>query len=473
MKAGLRFTSLASIAVVVVSVSLCLCADTTPALEAGFGEEDLTPKVGPKEKPVYLAGFGKGRQATGVADPLMARAVVLSDGKKKIAMVSVDLVGLFLASTERVRKALKGFDHVVVSSTHNHEGPDTMGLWGSGPLVSGVDPDYLAAVERKIVQAVESADRARRAVTAEVGTVKAPELLHDSRKPIVKHDELVVLRFRDAKGKNAGLVVQWNCHPETLDSKNTLISADYVGYTVKHLTKKHTCPVVYLTGTVGGLMTSLRVEVRSAKGELLKDGTFEKTARYGELLGEAADRALSAAKPLSLTPIAVRTREVYLPLDNKLYLLARQLGVLDREAYRWKGDVYSADKVKEVEAKVRHAVRTEVGYMQLGGLSVACVPGEIYPELVLSKVVEKADPGADFPDAPVEPGLYAQMPGPHRMIIGLANDEVGYILPKRQWDEKPPFTYGAKRGPYGEVNSLGPDTGPLLCKAFAELVRGK
>ena len=25
------------------------------------------------------------------------------------------------------------------------------------------------------------------------------------------------------------------------------------------------------------------------------------------------------------------------------------------------------------------------------------------------------------------------------MIIGLANDELGYIIPKRQWDEKPPF----------------------------------
>ena len=59
------------------------------------------------------------------------------------------------------------------------------------------------------------------------------------------------------------------------------------------------------------------------------------------------------------------------------------------------------------------------------------------------------------------------------MIIGLANDEVGYILPKRQWDEKPPFTYGRKTAPYGEVNSLGPDTGPTLCDAFRKMVREK
>lgn len=102
---------------------------------------------------------------------------------------------------------------------------------------------------------------------------------------------------------------------------------------------------------------------------------------------------------------------------------------------------------------------------------MAIIPGEIYPELVLSKVQDPADPGADFPDAPIEPGIYAQLKGPHRMIIGLGNDEIGYIIPKRQWDEKPPYCYGRKKAQYGEINSLGPDTAPILCKAFQELVK--
>ena len=29
--------------------------------------------------------------------------------------------------------------------------------------------------------------------------------------------------------------------------------------------------------------------------------------------------------------------------------------------------------------------------------------------------------------------------------------ELGYILPKRQWDEKPPFCYGRKSAQYGEA----------------------
>ena len=85
----------------------------------------------------------------------------------------------------------------------------------------------------------------------------------------------------------------------------------------------------------------------------------------------------------------------------------------------------------------------------------------------------KPCPGYGHRIAPVEPAIYKQLQGPHRMIIGLANDELGYIIPKRQWDEKPPYTYGYKSAPYGEVNSLGPDTAPLLCEAFRKLAAEK
>jgi hypothetical protein len=458
-----------------LALALSDAANAGPAvLEVGFGEADVTPKVDRKDRPVYLAGFGHNRKATGVNDPLLARAVVLAHGKERIALVSVDLVGLFHASVERARKLLPGFTYVLVSSTHNHEGPDTLGLWGPTYLQSGVDPDYLALVEKRIAEAVKQADRGRKPVKVSLGTLTAPELLRDSRLPIVKHDELVVLQFTDAKsGSNAGLVVQWNCHPETLSSKNTLISADYVGYTVDFLRKKQRCPVVYLTGTVGGLMTSLGVEVKNEKGEQLPDGTFEKTKRYGELLGQAAEKALGKSKALTLTPFTVRSRPVYLPMDNVAFLAGKTAGVLDRDAYLWKEGMDRAEPVKKVNVDRRHAIRTEVAYLRLGELDVACIPGEIYPELVLDRVVDPAEPGADFPTAPIEPAIYKQMKGPYRMLVGLANDEVGYIIPKRQWDAKPPYCYKRKSPQYGEINSLGPDTAPLLCRAFKELVAGK
>ncbi len=446
-------------------------AGPTDELQVGFAETDITPRV--KEKTVFMAGFGHNRKATGVHDPLKARAVVFKHGEEKIALVSVDLVGFFHPQVESVRQRLPGFRYVLVSSTHNHEGPDTLGLWGTSPFKSGVDAEYMAEIEKQIVAAVKEADAGCKAVRARIGSVRAPELLHDGREPYVKHEELVTLEFRNKDENPAGLVVQWNCHPETLGDKNTLISADYVGATVKALREKHRCPVVYLTGTVGGLMTSLNVEIKSAAGNVLNDGTFEKTERYGELLADVVERALKSAQQVSLTPFQVRRSFIFLPLENKLFLLARQLGVIQREAFLWSGDLYQAEPAKEVKADKPLCMRTEVAWLRLGDLDIAAIPGEIYPELVLDKVQNPTDPGADYPDAAIEPAIYKQLRGPHRMLIGLAGDEIGYIIPKRQWDEKAPFCYGRKSAQYGEVNSLGPNTAPLLCQAFQELVKGK
>lgn len=442
------------------------------AVRVGFGEADITPMPG--EKPVYMAGFGQNRKATGIHDPLMARAVVLGHGERKVALVSIDVVGFFHPNVVEVRKRLPGFTYVLVSSTHNHEGPDTLGLWGPNPFTKGTDTAYLKLVQDQIVRAVREADAAGQPAVARLGTAKAPELLHDAREPYVKHDELVAIQFADPKtAKTTGIIVQWNCHPETLDSKNTLISADYVGYTVQELRERHRCPVLYLTGTVGGLMTSLHVEVKDDHGKLLADGTFEKTERYGRLIGKLADKALAEAKPVRLTPLEVRSREVFLPQDNKGYQIARQLGVLDRPAYLWTGDPDKAELADPKEVKKPLGLKTEVAWLRLGELDVVAIPGEIYPELVLDKVQDPPDPGADFPDAPIEPAIYKQLPGPYRMMIGLANDEIGYIIPKRQWDEKPPFCYGRKKAQYGEINSVGPQTAPILCRAFKELVQSR
>jgi hypothetical protein len=461
-----------SIALLFALATFAPAAD--PALSVGFADTDVSPAVGGKA-PVYLAGFGHDRKATKVHDPIMARAVVLSDGTKKIALVAVDVVGLFLPAVEEVRKKLPGFDYVMVSSTHNHEGPDTLGLWGKTPFESGVDPAYLAKLIDGAAAAVKAADKKLAPAVAKIGSAKGPELLRDGRLPEVKHDDLVVIRFDSPTAASAplGMLVQWNVHPELLDDKNTEASADHVGYTVKHLADKHKCPVAYYTGTVGGLMTSLGVPLTDAAGKELKDGTFEKTERYGVEVGKLADKALAAAVPAKLVPFDIRTKTVLAPVDNALYRVAWVAGVLKRSMYEWAGE--SAPKeFKEAKADTKRvAVKTEVGLLRLGELEVALIPGEIYPELVLDQIQEPADPGADHPTAPKEPAIYPQMTGKFKMIVGLANDEIGYILPKRQWDETKPFCYGLKKAQYGEINSCGPDVAMTLCATFKELAGKK
>jgi len=263
--------------------------------------------------------------------------------------------------------------------------------------------------------------------------------------------------------------VQWNCHPETLHPKNSKISSDFVGVTVSELEKTYGCPVVYLTGTVGGLMTTMHLDVRDRASQRLPEGSIEKTHRYGQLLARAAEKAVGDGKPMSLTPFAVARESILLPVDNPVYRLARQVGVLDRDMESWGGDAWAKPGPALQKVESRPAVRSEIGRLQLGGLNIAVIPGEIYPELVLGGIQEPPELNADFANTPLEPTIYQQMEGPYHMIIGLANDELGYILPKRQWDAAAPHCYALKKAPYGEINSLGPETGPIICESFRRL----
>jgi len=98
------------------------------------------------------------------------------------------------------------------------------------------------------------------------------------------------------------------------------------------------------------------------------------------------------------------------------------------------------------------------------------VPGELFPEIANGGV--EAPAGAAVGIAPVEvPPLRALMPGRLKLVVGLANDELGYLVPKSQWDEKPPYTYGLSRRPYGGINSCGPDAAATVYRALAELCR--
>jgi hypothetical protein len=159
------------------------------------------------------------------------------------------------------------------------------------------------------------------------------------------------------------------------------------------------------------------------------------------------------------------------PLTNVLYRAARVAGVLQREGLVWTGDFEQlGEPIVGDNADKPTAVQSEVAYLRLGDLHVACIPGEIYPELVYGKFQEPVDRGADFPDAPLEPTIAGLMPGPKWMLFGLANDEVGYIIPKRQWDKAPPYAYGREQPQYGEINSCGPDVAPVLMEALKRRV---
>jgi hypothetical protein len=443
-------------------------------LQVAFGEVDITPQIA-AGKPVWLAGYGFGRKATGVHDPIMARCVVLADGKEKIALVSVDLVGLQYPEVQAIRAKLPAFRYVLVSSTHNHEGPDVIGIWGSWPFHRGVDDGYLRLLVERVSQLVsETADKL---VPAEVGYGMAEDetLLNDSRQPFVKDGVLRVLSFTKP-GKSdqpLGLLVQWNCHPEALGSKNTLLTADFPSATVARLKQKLGCPIAFFSGAVGGLMAPPRGgRIKDAAGAELHGGDYEYARVYGEAVADLALQAKDNAKPTRLTPFAVSASKLYVPVTNAMYRVARAAGVLKREGFIWTGDAYKPGEPLTAEnADQKMSVETEVACVRLGEVHLAAIPGELYPELVYGKFQEPAEANADYPDAPLEPTVANLMPSPKWLLFGLANDEIGYLIPKRQWDSVAPYAYGRRESQYGEINSCGPDAAPLVMEGLRRCVQ--
>jgi hypothetical protein len=291
--------------------------------------------------------------------------------------------------------------------------------------------------------------------------------LGDSRQPIVKDGILRAMTFTNNKDKVVGVFVQWNCHPEAMGSKNKLLTADFVGATVNKLKKKYGCPVTYVSGAVGGLMAPPDGTLHDAAGKELKEGDFAYSEAYGEASADLAIKAIEAAEPIELTPFIVSAKPLALLSTNQYYRAARALGVLSREATVWAGDAekFGAPLTDENAAEPM-AVETEVAYLKLGELAVAGIPGEIYPELVYGKYPDKAEEGVDFPTAELEPSVVGLLASQKWLMIGLANDEIGYIIPRRQWDNAPPYAYGKPRGQYGEINSCGADVAPLIMQAL-------
>jgi hypothetical protein len=461
------------VVVFAVLALLVTARDRTQAAEflAGFGEADITPEVG-GEKPVYIAGYGMGRTASGVHDPLLARCLVLASGEERIALVSVDLIGLQYPQVKAIRAKLPHLTYVMVSSTHNHEGPDVIGIWGRNPFHRGVDDAYLQLVVDRVVQAIGQAEKNLAPVTAAFGTAEDESLVGDSRKPIVKDGLIRVIKLIGAKSnETAGLIVVWSCHPESLDSKNRLITADFPWATVAALHERHKCPVLYLSGSVGGLMAPPDGRIHDAEGKELLEGDFEYARVYGEEVATLATKAAAAAEPIELAPFFVSAKPIAVPVENRLYKAARAVGVLQRDGIPWTGDFEQVGQPVDPNSGERFAaVESEVAYLRLGELHVACLPGEVYPELLHGKFQDPADPNADFADAPLEPAVADLMPGKHWLVIGLANDELGYIIPKRQWDSAAPYAYGREKSQYGEINSCGPDVAPILMEALKRRV---
>ena len=473
---------------------LVLAAATRLAatLKAGVAKTTITPDVTANK--VYMAGFGNNRVSTGVHDDLWVRCLALGAGRDKLVMCSVDLIGLFYDDVLKVRAQVKAdrpdVTQLIVASSHDHEGPDTMGLWGPAALQTGIDPAYMDKLDGRIASTALQALQSLKPARLVLGRDDHPLLAlfqDDSRPPYVEDPHLFVMRITGLHQEPIATVVNFSDHPETLDSKNTLITADYPNW-LRRYEQHGGGTALFFNGTIGGLLSTLGDQVALLDpdtGEVAKDATWRKAELFGNTLGELALRAVDANASgrveAPVDSIVVRQKVIVAPIENDGFRVGGALGVFRGRKGLWTNgrpdpSVEQRDLPQfggKVPYATGHDLQTEVDYIQFRGggrllAEIATVPGEIYPELVNGGITRY--PGADYPEAPFEPTLRAGMHGEYRMIFGLANDELGYIIPKCEWDSKPPWLQNRKGRWYGEVNSAGPEVAGAVTRSLRELM---
>ncbi len=434
---------------------------TACPLEAGTEQQDITPDVA--RGPVWLAGFGQGRRATGVHDPLEVRALALRCGLRKVVLVAADLIGLFHEEIGAAREALRGlpgFDHVaiLVAATHTHSGPDTLGLWGPKPMTRGVDDAYLRRIRQAVVAAAVQAVARLRPARLYAAQVDASDLLTRSRLPRVTDGTLTALRL-DAVDTRAPIatVTTWGAHPEVLTRDNSLVSADFPHWVRQTMEVGAGGLALYFCGAIG-TQTAHEVPVMDpATARPAPEGSFRKAELLGSELGRRALAALADAPALPGVPLDVRVRQLSVPLTNPGFRRLAEAGVIRRPSSLQVGSEFPQ-------------IRTEVSLLQIGEVTLIGVPGEIYPEIVRGGIQSPQDPWADFPGAPrEEPPLLDLVPGRVKAVVGLADDELGCVIPKTEWNEWPPYAYGLPLPQYGEAMSASFDLGPLIHEAVRTL----
>ena len=413
-------------------------------MNIGYAQQIITPSL---DKPVYLAGFGNDRRAETIHDDLYARALAIQTEQTTLVLVALDLIGFFRPVVyEVIEKVNRPDVQIIIASTHTHHGPDTMGLWGPDQKTRGVDEVWMSATKQKIVDGIHASlsDASTRLSTSlEPASVKwasvhVPGLVKNARNPEILDDELTLLQFTTADGRPLTTLFNFPCHPEVLWDMNPNLTSDYVHYLREEVEQQTDAPCIFFSGALGGMMTPD-----------VKYHSFEEAESMGRKLAEEGLKALSAVtlqtaddRPQTADKEAVGGQSSAVRFEKRI-IKAKLTNILYKLAFGRK-------LLPDVRDKKGY-IATEVNLIKIGGLWLATVPGELLPKLGLQLKAWMKEAGA-------------QVTG----VIGLANDELGYILPvedfKYPWN---PFKPGKH---YEETNSIGKDIAPKVMDGLKELV---
>ncbi len=180
-----------------------------------FCESDATGRY---EAPYIAGGSGQNHwpESVDAGNGVQARAVVFSVGSSKVAVVSVDSIGMFDVTMQRIREEVERLDpsltQIFISSTHDESAPDPIGLWGPDTgeegnpeaptaVSSGVDEYYFNWMVPRVAKAVVAADEARTPAKLDVAIGSMPSNVQScwSSYPFIEDEAMPVMQARDQK----------------------------------------------------------------------------------------------------------------------------------------------------------------------------------------------------------------------------------------------------------------------------------
>lgn len=374
-----------------------------------------------KWDPVWLAGYRGDRWAKGVHDDLWVRALVLTEDRTAVLFISLDLVGYLFDEVDRVKEEIhKQFgiesSHVLIASTHDHSGPDAIGLWGPGGK-SGKDADYLKLLRERTLLCVKQAIANQKPARLAFAKIHYGDPIEDSRPPKVIDDLLLSMRAVDEQGQTIATLVNYAMHAEVLNESNRMITADYPGVLRDALEDKYGGTALFFAADLGGMQSPF-----------VFFHSFWSCKNIGRAIAWKVIESQRVPSFPEIGAISVESKKILMPVDNPRFQMAIKNGLFGE----------TSKFTKQEGGKI--FLPSELSVVRIGPAIFIAIPGEAFPELG-NIIKEKIK--SDFP-----------------FLIGLCNNEIGYIMPKEEWRD----------GGYEESMSLGPETGGQLVTAIEELI---
>ena len=491
--------------------------------KASLIPDDLREAVEKGEKSgYYLGGFIDPNnmmvnEIEEIIDDMQIRVIALSDGSDRgVALfANIDCIGFSNGDIKEIRKRVEAmadelgveFNSINVSSTHTHSCIDTQGLWTNLfpklftnlfksylPFLEkerGANAEYMEFVYETAANTMKNAVKDMRTGTLtyavkEIGDEENTYFNNKNRSQSTSLiDELARFVFTpDDKAFKPTMIVNIAAHPDVaglpvddVDNGRDL-SGDYVYYLGEKIEEKG-YNFMFFNGAIAGIY-----EGRGpASDGVPTERRYEETLRYGH---EIANMALSLTK-------TVEEIENDMTAEEKAKM-AEEMEIGGENYTLWYKDWEPVTEkvlepnlniiIKEVKIKVTNPliqlvgklnlvnytvckeglsyyIFAEIGYMEIGGVKVAFMPGEIVQDLICGGKSLTADgsySGKDF-----ECKTIYQLFGEDSICFGLMNDAIGYVVPDND------YTMALLGDHYQEMISLGRVAGSTIMNGFAEI----